>query len=238
MPTTGLPSRTPRSEIEQPRTMGREKEPTILIDWSGSMREKASPDSPMTKVELVKTAVPIIVRKLAGEDSQAAHETGTGKGGVRAFYYDVPDPIQFEKDEDESDDPRDLGDLNEANVVEVLGNMPEPQYQTWIMPAIHAAEHAYQAEFGDRPLRNRPAIELVVIGDGKFNDAREFEEWVKQADETCVVCVALIGYGSGHDEALQHLQKIADDNPYVSVVALTGVSDPEEVALDVQLMAA
>lgn len=237
MPVTGLPGRTPRDEIKEIDNNGREKEPIIFIDWSGSMGERANPDSPMTKVELVKTAVPIIVRRLAGDDSQAAKEAGTSRGGVRAYYYDIPNPIKFKDGEDESDDPRDLGDLSEANVVEKMNNLPEPQYTTHVMPVIRAAERAFQAEFGHLPLRKRPTMEVVLVGDGVFSDLREFEEWVSQADEFCVVACALVGYGRAHDEAVEELERIAATNKYFSVIRLTGVSDPTEIALDVQLMA-
>lgn len=235
MPVTGLPGRTPREEIEKPRTSGREKEPFQGIDGSGSMEEQAAPDAAITKRELVTQAIPIVTRLLAGEDSQGAHEEGGG--GIRSFMFNEPGDLHFDEGEDESDDERDLGDLNEANVQDKLARAPWGG-RTYGMPFIHAMERAYQAEFGERPMRNRPTMMGIIWTDGKLSDAREVEEWVRQADETCVLCVAIVGYGNGHDEAVAHYRSIAENNHYVSVVALTGVSDPQEIALDVQLMAA
>jgi hypothetical protein len=237
-PVTGLPGRTPREAIEAPLTGGREIEVTLLGDTSGSNDEQAGPDSPMTKQQLVEQVLPLIVAALEGDDSQAAAEQAGGsdkKGGVRAFTFNEPGPIEFEPGEDESDDYRDLGDLNSSNIAEKLGSIRWGG-RTYIMPAVHAAETAYQAEFGDRPMRNRPANELLVITDGKLSDGPEFEKWVAQADGTLVVCVAVIGYGTGHDQAVAHYQAIAAKNKYVTAVALTGVSDPMEVAFDLRAL--
>lgn len=242
-PVSGLKGRTPRAQIieEKPDNNGREKEPVFIIDFSGSNMETADPQGTMTKAELLRTAVPLAAGKLAGDDSQAAHEKGTNKGGVRSYGFNEPGEFQgFDEEEAEFDDPRDLGDIHEGNAQELLsGDVFEGR--TFPMPAIRAAEKAFQAEFGSRPMRNRPTMEVVYWGDGKITtpqEEQEFENWVSQADEFCVVAIVLIGYGDGHDAAVKAFQKIAAKNKFVSVVALTGVGDPLEAALDVQLMAA
>jgi hypothetical protein len=242
-PVTGLRGRTPREQVieEKPSNNGREKEPVFLIDLSGSMNETAAPDSPLTKRQLIETAVPIAAGKLAGDDSQAAREAAEGKegkGGVRSFGFNEPEEFyDWDEDEEEFGDERDFGDVHEGNVQEKLGGAPWGG-RTHIMPAIRAAEKAFQAEFGSVPLRKRPTLEIVIWTDGKLNDEREFEEWLAQADETCVVGVAVVGFGGGHDAAVSSYKRLAAGNKYISVVALTGVSDPNEIALDVQLMAA
>lgn len=236
-PVTGLPGRTAREDIEQPKTE-RELEPIALIDVSGSNQEQAGPDSPMTKQELVSQILPLIVGALEADDAQAAREQAGGsedKGGLRAFAFNEPGEIAFGEGEDESDDERDLGDLNSANITAKMARLPWGG-RTYIMPAVRAAEHAFQAEFGDIPLRKRPAIELLVLTDGKLNDAEEFEAWLAQADETCVVAVAVVGYGSGHDQAVAHYQALAQQNKFLTYVALTGVSDPMEAAYDLRLL--
>jgi hypothetical protein len=238
-PITGLDGRTPRNQIieEKPDNNGREKEPIFLIDISGSNMEYASPDSTMTKKDLLMVAIPLAAGKLAGDDSQAAHEAGTGKGGVRSFCFSEPKEFgNWDEEEEEFNDARDLGDLSEANVQEKLGGAPWGG-RTYIKPALDAAEKAFQAEFGDVPLRKRPTMMVVVWTDGQLNDEPEFETWLAQADETCVVGVAVVGYGPGHDNAVSAYRRLAAKNKFISVVALTGVSDPGEIALDVQLMA-
>lgn len=237
-PITGLKGRTPRDEIEMPKVQGREIEVIEIMDVSGSNDEQAGPDSRMTKKELIIAMQPHLVAALEGDDSQAAAEQADGssdKGGVRVFYANEPQPIVFEEGEDESDDPRDGKDHNTANVQDRLRQVPWGG-RTYLMPAIHAAETAYQAEFGDRPMRNRPALEVLIITDGKLSDPEPFEKWLSQADELCVVAVAVIGYGDGHDEAVRHYRKLAAKNKYLTVVALTGVSDPREVAMDLRLL--
>ena len=236
-PVTGLEGRTPRDEIEQPRTGNLKKEVVILWDISGSNAEQASPDSPMTKQELAIEAFPHFVAALEGDDAEAKREQSGGssaKGGCRLWCFDEPVEFEFEDGEDESEDPRDLGDANTANVREKLSQVPWRRGRTYIMPAVRAALHAYASEFGDDKKR---AIEMLVITDGKLNDAREFEAWLTEnAGKHCVVAVAVIGHGDGHKHAVEHYQAIAQQNPYLTCVALTGVSDPREVALDLRLL--
>ena len=240
MPTTGLPGRTPRSSIERPITApGLKKEVIFIIDASGSNSEPASPDSPMTKQELLEVGIPLITGKLAGDDAEAVNEVGTGKGGCRSFAADEPGEFRdFDKEEAEFSDPRDLGDLNEANVQEKLHRAFRGG-RTFLMPAIHAAERCFQAEFpdGDR------VMEIVIFTDGKADDEDKVERWVRDmAGPRCVVGTAIVGYDEPgdkrHARAVASWKKIADGNPYVTMAALTGVSRPEEFALDVQLMAA
>lgn len=220
-PVTGLPGRTPREEIEHPHTGGREIEPVVIIDVSTSNDEPVEPDVSMTKRELIISVLPQLVAALEGDDSQAAQEESGG--GLRAFAFS------------DHGRPQDLGDLNTARIADQL-NQISWGGETFIMDAVRAAEKAFQEEFGDRPLRNRPAQEMLVITDGKLTDAKQFEEWVQQADETLVVAVAVIGSGLGHDEAVAHYKAIAQKNRFVTVDALTGVSDPTEVAFDLRLL--
>ncbi len=237
-PVTGMKGRTPRQQIveEKPGNNGREKEPVFLIDVSGSNQEAASPDSDMTKQDLLLVAIPLATGKLAGDDSQAAREKGTKKGGVRSYAFSEPQEFEdFDAVEAEFGDDRDLGDVSEANVQDTLQEAVWGG-RTYIMPAVRAAEKAFQAEFGNIPLRKRPTMEVVI-----WTDAQALWDYyyaLAQADEFCVVGVAVVGYGHGHDTAVASYQRLAVKNKYISVVALTGVSDPAEIALDVQLMAA
>lgn len=238
-PVTGLPGRTPREDLEAPVTGGREVEVTCLVDISGSNQEQASPDSPMTKAALVTEALPLIVAHLEALDSQAAGEQAGGsdeKGGVLTIAFNEPGDLEFDDGEDESDDYRFIGDLNSSNVQAKLAGI-RWEGRTFIMPAIHASEHAFQAEFGDRPMRNRPTNLMLVITDGKLSDEDEFERWMAQADETEVIAVAVTGYGPGHDAAVAHYTSIAKGNRFITVDALTGVSDPAEVAFDLMTLA-
>src|SRR5580693_10130392 len=92
-PVTGLlGQRTPRVDIERPMSApGKKKEVIFIIDTSGSNGEPAGPDSDITKQELLEVAIPLITGKLAGDDSEAANEVGTGKGGCRSYAADEPE---------------------------------------------------------------------------------------------------------------------------------------------------
>jgi hypothetical protein len=246
-PVTGLPGRTQRADIERPLTApGVPKEVVQIIDVSGSNGEPAGPDSPTTKQELLEIAVPLVVSKLAGDDAEAAREaagavaTAKGaKGGVRTFAADEPEEFTgWDKDEAEFSDARDLGDMSEADSQEKLHRAFRGG-RTFLMPAIRASEKAYHAEFpaGDR------ALEYIIWTDGQASDEAKVEKWVADmAGPKCAIGVVVLGYDEPGDErhanTVRAYQRLAAGNDHLSLVVLTGVSDPTEVALDVQLMAA
>lgn len=240
-PVTGIAGkRTPREALEKPLTR-KKKEPAFLIDVSGSNLEFAAPDSDKTKVELVCETIGILTPILEKDDAEAAREQAGGsseKGGVRAVAANEPGDIEFEPGEDESDDPRDLHDINTANLKQKqqqIRDLVNQQGRTYLMPGVRALQHAFNTEFkGDLDR----CLEIVIVTDGKLHDPKEFEAWLdKNAGPNCVVCVAVIGYGPEHDKAVEHYQEIAKRNKFVTVDALTGVSDPMEVAYDLQFMA-
>lgn len=238
-PISGLKGRTPRDQIEMPRAKKGKKEVRLIVDASGSNQEPAGPGSPMTKQQLIIATLPHFVRILEVDDAQAAREQAGGsskKGGCRTFYANEPEPIEFDEGEDESDDPRDGKDLNSANIGERLAEIPWGG-RTFLMPAFNAADHASSVEYASLPAEQRwDALVTMLITDGKVSDQRALEARLDKAGPRDVMCVTVIGYGDGHDEAVEHYQALAEANPYLTVVALTGVSNPEEAALDLRLL--
>jgi hypothetical protein len=236
--------RTPRESLERPLTRLK-KEPALVVDVSGSNLEQAAPDSSTTKVELLTQAIPLIAGVVEGDDAEAQAEQAGGssdKGGLRTIAANEPREIHFDKGEDESTDERDLGDINTANAPQKMQRIVQlvnQQGRTFLMPAIRAIKRAFDTEF---PGDTQRCLELLIINDGKVSDEAELEEWVaKNAGPRCVIVVAIIGYDDvpsahGHDAAVTGWQKIAAGNKFVTVDALTGVSDPREVAYDLQFM--
>jgi hypothetical protein len=237
--------RTAREDLEKPRTRLK-LEPALVLDVSGSNQEGADPEGTITKVELICQAVPLIAGVVEGDDAEAAAEQADGssdKGGLRTIAANEPGELKFEPGEDESDDERDLGDINSANAPEKVAKIRELVMQcgrTYLMPAVRAIKHAYDAEFGDASDR---ALMLMIINDGKVSDEAELEHWVEDhAGPRCVICVGVIGFDEtknnhGHDAAVEHWAAIARKNKFVTVDALTGVGDPRELAYDLQFMA-
>jgi hypothetical protein len=239
-PVTGLRGRTRREDIEKPRVKkGAKLEVKFIVDISGSNKEKAAPDSPVTKQDLIIGILPGFVRLLEGDDAQAAREQQGGsssKGGCRTWYANEPDPILFDEGEDESDDERDGGDLNTANIKQKLAEIPWGG-RTYLMPAITASEHASKVELANLPEDERwDAEETLIITDGKLSDPGPFEAWLAHRGPRSVCTVAIIGYGTGHDEAVEHYEALADSNAFLTYVALTGVSSAEEAVLDLRLL--
>lgn len=239
MPIT-LSKRTPRASIEQPRVKaGAKKEVRQIIDVSGSNADPASPHSRITKRELIIATLPLFVRILEADDAQAAREQAGGsrnKGGVRTWYANEPDPIFFEDGEDESDDPRDGGDLNSANIQEKLEEIPWGG-RTFLMPAITAADHASDVELAKLPDDQKwDVLVTLIITDGLVSDPSAFEAWlVRTAGPHRVTSVVSIGYGDGHNDAVEHYNALADSSPWLTHTALTEVSDPNEAVLDLRL---
>lgn len=238
-PTTGIEGkRTNREDFELPNT-DLKLEPGLILDASGSNAEGADPSETVTKVELVCNALPHIVSALEGSDAEAAREQAGGssaKGGVRAFMFSYDLPIRFAPGEDESDDERDLHDLNSANIKEKVAAyraLVAQRQMTYVTPALVAVHTAFLNEFGDDHSR---AQIIMGIGDGKFNDPRAFDEFLMSASERLCIAFAAIGYGTAHDEFVEHLETIRKKNSYFTYAALTGVSDPTELALDLRLL--
>jgi hypothetical protein len=234
--------RTPRTEIEAPVT-NRKREPIWIGDASGSNLEEAGPESPTTKVELITATMPLIVAQLAEDDTAYTASVTAGQaeeqgGGVLSWLFSEPGEITFAPGDDEpEDDPRFLGDVNPANVAEKLRqfrNMVEQRGRTYVMPVIRAAETAYLREFPDDSSR---AMEVLITTDGLLSDPDDFETWLEGANEGRVCAVCVYGYGQGHDAAVAHYRKLAQGNPYLTFAALTGVTDPMEVAFDLRLLA-
>lgn len=248
MPITGDPAkRTSREQIleEKPVVFGK-KEAVFIIDWSGSNHEHVAPGSPITKIELLQAAVPMVCALLGKDDSQAAKEAGktTAKGalgGVRSLAFNEPNRFHgWDKEEREFEDRRDLGDLSEANVVEAL-KAEHFEGRTFIMPAIMAWEQCFDAEFphGKDEDGDEVTAEMAIWTDGVLNDEDDFENWLKQPNYKRKIAIVVVVYGSGagHDAAVAAYRRIASSKPNISVVALTEVTDPKEIALDVQLAA-
>lgn len=246
-PVTGSAGRTQRVDFERPQT-DKELEVVWLTDASGSNQEQVSHDSSLLKVDFVINMAPGFIAALENDDAQAKEEQSGGSselGGLRTFAFSRDEEFEFEDGEDESEDERDLGDINTANRVEKLDiyrTLVMEGQQTYVMPAIRAAEAAFKAEFANpksphfKPLRNRPAQEILITTDGVLNDDEEFEDWLRTLSEDAVACCAVYGEGREHDRAVNSWMKLATKSSYLSVVALTGVSNPEEAALDLRLL--
>ncbi len=176
---------------------------------------------------------------MEGDDAEAAREQAGGssaRGGVRGFMFAYDAPIFFQAGEDESDDERDLHDLNSANIKEKVAAyraLVAKRQMTFVTPALVAVHTAFTNEFGDDLLR---AQIIMGIGDGKFNDPQPFDDFLMSAGPRLCIAFAAIGYGSAHDEFVNHLETIRKKNGYFTYAALTGVSDPAELALDLRLL--
>lgn len=243
-PVTGLPGRTPRDAFEKPRT-GRQrtkKEIRLILDGSGSFAELVAPDLNLTKAQLTEQVLPLLVKAIAGYDSKAKAEQAGGsaaKGGVLTFVVSWEgDYENFDVEKAEFDDPRFLGDINEANAPEKIRRYHEIVAQramTYVTPALSAAKLAYDTEIGDDP---DTAIVDVFWTDGKASDPKEVENWLDEnAGPGHVIVVVLVGYDAGAEHAYAHYQKIAADNRYLTIVWLKGVTGVQEIVDDVQLAA-
>jgi hypothetical protein len=225
--------RTSRSQFELPNT-DLKLEPRAFWDASGSNLEDADPEGTITKMELVCGAIPILAKALAGDDAEGSSEEGGG--GILSFAYSYDRPFYFPDGEDEPEDERFLGDINEANAlekVEQYRKLVKQQQMTYVTPALVAGRTAFQREFPNAT--DRCCLDLG-LGDGKFSDPKAFDDYIKSASPEHCIAFGAIGFGTEHNHFVDHLADISRQNKYFTFAALTGCSDPLSLALDLRLL--
>jgi len=238
---TGGPNRTPRSEITTVRRHNRNYEPVCLLDLSTSMDWGAEDEgddaqlypSPMSRRAIVIAALPMLVKALAAEDSEAAKEQAGGSdelGGLLAFGF--------------ASAPTEIGDLNESNLERRFNSI------TWgggthVVPALKLALKDYADEFEDDEDDSR-VHEIIIITDGTADDWRDLEPYLLAADANRVYVVAIVGHGSAALATYNEYRKVAEENrtkdkfgkEHVHVVLFDGVTDPAEIGADLVTLAA
>jgi cobalamin biosynthesis Mg chelatase CobN len=237
---TGGPNRTPRSEIGPVVPASRKKEPVLLLDLSTSMDWSANdegngkdfPDEGSRRA-IVINALPLLVKTLEDQDSEAAGEQAGGddeKGGLLTFGF--------------ANEAVEIGDLNSSNLKSRLN---EIQWggRTYIMPAWKLALADYDEEFGDRDPADQPVHLVLVVTDGQADDFREFDKVIESASAKRVIVVAIVGHGTKARETYDEYTAAAKRNTaadkfgktHVHVVSFDGVTDPAEIGEDLATLA-
>ena len=211
--------------VEQPLVPAwRNKEVVCLLDTSGSMEWEAAEGSPVTRHALVGEALPLFVRALEGEDSAAQGEQAGGsdeKGGLLIHGF--------------ASTHTELGDFNSSNFQRRYGAI-QWGGGTTIMPAWKAALADFNSEFGDEA--EPPVLLTLVITDGEATDAGAFAKVLETVNPDRYFAIAIVGHGPDHDKTLQSYQGAEQANPkHVKVMAFDSVTNPQELAADLILMA-
>ncbi|MGH9067984.1 MAG: hypothetical protein ACRD0J_10925, partial [Acidimicrobiales bacterium] len=170
---------------------GVENEPMLLLDTTGSMSYPVAEGSTIERRQVIGEAIGRVVEIMAAKDSQAAKEQAAGeeKGGLMT--------ITFAGGSAEC-----IDDLN-----------PENWRQKWnairwgggtrILPGWNKLVDTYMEEFGEVPKQDRPHLLALVVTDGEADDTEDFAKTIVQARAGTYVCVAILGFGAEHDQALQ-----------------------------------
>ena len=202
----------------------RKKEVVCLLDTSGSMEWEAADGSPASRHSVVGEALPLFVKALEGEDSAAESEQAGGsdeKGGLLIHGF--------------SNVHTELGDFNSSNFQRRWDAI------TWgggttIMPAWKAALGDFNSEFGDE--MEPPVLLVLVVTDGEATDAVEFAGVLSTPNPDRYFAVAVVGHGKDHDKTLASYAAAQEANPkHVKVMAFDSVTNPQELASDLILMA-
>lgn len=194
--------------------MAAEKEPMLLLDTTGSMHRPNSEGSTVSRIDVVHEALSAVVGKLAAEDSQAAKEAGGG--GLRTITF-------------AGGQAHDIEDLNPGNLSAKWAQI-RFEGTTTIMPGVGALFGAYNDEFGDRPLTDRPRLLMLVITDGEADDSADFAKLCSSVGGNMFVEIALLGYGPEHDAAEQSYKQVATANKHVKVTSFGNQTDPQVIA--------
>jgi hypothetical protein len=244
---TGGPNRTPRSEITSARKNleGYKYEPALLLDvspsmfWGAADEEDRSQDWPssLSRRYIVRQFLPLYVGRMAGYDSEAAREAqasggAAGKsGGVFTVAF--------------SDKARELGDLNEANVTEVLDDEGTWTGQgTIVAPAIQMAIEDFSEEFSE----DEPGItrihQIDMVTDGEAQDWEKVIPYLNLASARRIYNIMIVGHGPKAKATYDAYKAAADANQkadknnrrHIQVVSFDGVTDPGEIAADALAM--
>jgi hypothetical protein len=197
---------------------GVENEPMLLLDVTGSMSYPVAEGSSVERRQVIGEALGRVVEILAAKDSQAEAEAAAGStaGGLMTITFAGGSADNIE-------------DLNPSNwqskwaAINWGGN-------TRIMPGWTLLVDTYLEEFGSRPKEDRPHLLGLVITDGEADDSAEFAEQLAKAKGGTYVCVAIVGYGAEHDQALASYQTVAAANDHVRVVTFGSETNPDTIA--------
>lgn len=218
---------TPTPRVEKPLVpAGQNKEVICLLDTSGSMEWEAAAGSDITRWQVVSEALPAFTRALEDQDTEAAGEQAGGSDELGGLLIHGFSNLHTE-----------LGDFNTSNITRKMQQV-KIGGGTTIMPAWEAAQNDFLEEFGDRDVLDRPALLTLVITDGEATDAAQFEQVLRKAGPGRYFAVAIVGYGADHDSTLRSYQGAAQANPkHVTVMSFDSVTNPQELANDLILMA-
>jgi hypothetical protein len=202
----------------------RTKEVVCLLDTSGSMEWEAAADSPITRKDVVGEALPLFVKALENEDSQAAKEQATGSDELGGLLIHGFSNLHTE-----------LGDFNSSNFQRRWDSISWGGGTT-IVPAWKAALADFNSEFGDEV--EPPVLLTLIVTDGEATDADAFRQVLETVHPDRYFAVAIVGHGDEHDKTLRSYQGAAEKNPkHLAVMAFDSVTNPKELADDLILMA-
>lgn len=239
---TGGPDRTPRTEITSVRRRNRKYEPVLLLDLSTSMNWSAEDENDETaewgrpndksRRKIVIEALPMLVKALAVEDSEAETEQAGGSdemGGLLTFGF--------------ASDVVEIGDLNESNLARRL-NAIAWGGGTNVVPALKMALKDYADEFEDDEDDSR-VHEILILTDGQASDWQALEPYLLAADANRVYVVAIVGHGANANAVYTEYSRVAAENQskdkfgkaHVHVINFDGVTDPTEIGEDLVTLA-
>ena len=239
---TGGPDRTPRTEITSVRKHNRKYEPVLLLDLSTSMDWSAENENDAagefgqpgdkSRRKIAIEALPLLVKALASEDSEAAKEQAGGSdelGGLLTFGF--------------ASAPTEIGDLNESNLSRRLAEITWGG-GTYVVPALKLAIKDYNDEFEDDEDDTR-VHEILILTDGQASDWQDLEPYLLQANANRVYVIAIVGHGAPALATYKEYTQVAQKNQsedkfgkaHVHVVLFDGVTDPQEIGEDLVTLA-
>lgn len=71
---------------------------------------------------------------------------------------------------------------------------------------------------------------VLVITDGEAEDTEQFAQALQSIGDRAYVTLAIVGYGSDHDQALRAYNRVAEYNRHVKVLPFAGETDPNVIA--------
>ena len=181
---------------------GERKKIMLLLDTTGSMTWKASPNEPVSRENVVHESIKALLRDLGGSVRTVTFSDGT------AF---------------------DIGDLTVDGISQQWRNI-RWQGSTYIMPGVNMLYKTFQQNYQMLPDGTQQKLLMLVITDGEAEDVEEFDRMLMSVQGLMYVELAVLGYGPEHDAAYNSFLDIAKRNRHVRVTPFNSHTNPDKIA--------
>ena len=200
----------------------REKEPMLLLDKTGSMKDTTTLNGTMKRYEMAYFVVKGVVEELTKLDSAAQKTVEAEGGGIKTTLFSM-------------DSVQDFGDLNPGNL-DTKWLTIQWGGGTLLMPGWRNLMGNYYREFADEPIDEKPLQLITIITDGEADDLETFTKKL-ESEKDAYITIVVLGYfnpyyqidSDPHTKVLKSFNKLAAKNNRVRIIDATDATDHTKI---------